>query len=104
MPGEALSNADPWQAYLDLERTGDQLTLRARQTGDRFQPLGMSGRSKSLNAFLIDAKVPQNIRDRLPLVVSASHIVWVAGQRIDERARITDHTSEVLHLRFCRRV
>ena len=100
MPGEALNNADPWQAYLDLERTGDQLTLRARRTGDRFHPLGMSGKSKSLNAFLIDVKVPHLVRDHLPLVVSATHIVWVAGQRIDERAKITDQTRDVLHLRF----
>jgi tRNA(Ile)-lysidine synthase len=104
MPERALHNPDPWQAFLDLERTGDRLTLRARRTRDRFQPLGMGGRSKSLNAFLIDAKVPQDVRDRLPLVVSASHIVWVAGQRIDERAKITDQTREVLHLRFVKEI
>lgn len=104
MPEEALRNAGPWQAYLDLERTGDQLALRARKTGDRFQPLGMAGKSKSLNAFLIDAKVPQDVRDRLPLVVSTTHVVWVAGQRIDERAKITDQTRDVLHLRFLKEV
>jgi len=104
MPEEALRNTDPWQAYLDLERTGDQLALRARKTGDRFQPLGMPGKSKSLNAFLIDAKVPQDVRDRLPLVVSTTHVVWVAGQRIDERAKITDQTRDVLHLRFLKEV
>jgi tRNA(Ile)-lysidine synthase len=101
-PGEALHNADPWQAYLDLEGTGNQLMLRARRTGDRFHPLGMSGKSKSLNAFLIDAKVPHAVRDHLPLVVSATHIVWVAGQRIDERVKITDQTRDVLHLRFAK--
>jgi tRNA(Ile)-lysidine synthase len=102
MPEEALHNTDPWQAYLDVGRTGDQLRLRPRRTGDRFQPLGMGGRSKALNAFLIDAKVPHHIRDRLPLVVSPRHIVWVAGHRIDERARITEQTHRVLHLRFAK--
>lgn len=100
LPEEALHNVDPWQAYLDLEQTGDQLELRGRRGGDRFQPLGMAGKSKSLNAFLIDAKVPQHIRDRLPLLVSTTYIVWVAGHRIDERAKITGQTREVLHLRF----
>jgi tRNA(Ile)-lysidine synthase len=102
LPEEALHNVDPWQAYLDLQQTGDQLLLRGRQRGDRFQPLGMAGKSKSLNAFLIDAKVPQHIRDRLPLVVSTTDIVWVAGYRIDERAKITERTREVLHLRFAK--
>jgi tRNA(Ile)-lysidine synthase len=102
MPEEALRNTDPWQAYLDLGQTGDQLRLRARRTGDHFQPLGMGGQSKGLNAFLIDAKVPHHIRDRLPLVVSSTYIVWVGGHRIDERAKITDQTRDVLHLRFAK--
>jgi len=97
---QALENTDPWQSYLDLERTGLDLSLRVRRPGDHFQPLGMGGRSKSLNAFMIDAKVPRGIRDRLPLVVSPGHIVWVAGYRIDERARITDQTHRVLYSRF----
>ena len=100
LPERALENADPWQAYLDLERTGVDLRLRARQSGDRFQPLGMAGRSKSLNSFMIDAKIPQQIRDRLPLAVSPRHIVWVAGYRIDERVKVTGQTRQVLRLRF----
>jgi len=97
---QALENADPWQSYLDLETTGLDLILRVRRPGDYFQPLGMGGQSKSLNAFMIDAKVSRAIRDLLPLVVSPRHIVWVAGYRIDERARITDQTHRVLRSRF----
>ncbi len=97
---EAVGNEDPWQAYLDLEQIGESLMLRGRQTGDYFQPLGMGGKRKALNDFMIDAKIPQHIRDLLPLVVSPQHIVWVAGWRVDERAKITTGTSRVLHLRF----
>ncbi len=49
---------------------------------------------------MIDAKIPQHIRDRLPLVVSPTHIVWVSGYRIDERVKVTQQTEHVLHLRF----
>ena len=101
---EALQNPDPWQAYLDLERTGTDLTLRTRERGDGLQPLGMAGRSKSLNAFMVDAKIPQYIRDSLPLVVCTRHIVWVAGHRIDERAKLTGQTRRVLHLKFVKAV
>jgi tRNA(Ile)-lysidine synthase len=102
LPPTALENLDPWQAYLDLESTGANLILRRRRPGDRFQPLGMGGSSKSLSDFLIDAKVPQHIRDLLPLVVSPRQIVWVAGYRLDERVKITSRTSQVLHLRFAK--
>jgi tRNA(Ile)-lysidine synthase len=99
---QALENTDPWCSYLDLERTGRDLSLRVRRRGDRFQPLGMGGQSKSLNAFMIDAKVSRAIRDQLPLVVSPGQIVWVAGYRIDERVKITDLTDQVIGLRFAR--
>jgi tRNA(Ile)-lysidine synthase len=101
---EVLQNPDPWQAYLDLERTGTDLTLRTRERGDRLQPLGMAGRSKSLNAFMVDAKIPQHVRDSLPLVVCPRHIVWVTGHRIDERAKLTGQTRRVLHLHFVKAV
>lgn len=100
MPEDALENQDPWQAYLDVRRAGKSLILRRRRTGDHFQPLGMGGKGKALNDFMINAKMPQHIRDHVPLVVSPQHIVWVAGWRLDERVKITSQTAQVLHLRF----
>lgn len=99
---EALSNLDPWQAYLDLGRAGRDLTIRGRRSGDRFQPLGMGGQEKALRQFMIDAKIPRHIRDKWLLVVSPQHIVWVAGYRIDERVRVREETEEILLLRFQR--
>lgn len=100
MPEEALQNEDPWQAHLDLEHTGKNLILRGRRTGDHFQPLGMYGKGKALNEFMIDAKIPQHIRDRVPIVVSPQYIIWIAGWRVDERVKITRQTAQVLHLKF----
>ncbi len=100
---EAFNNQDPWQGYLDLDQVGQDLILRGRKPGDRFQPLGMGGRSKTLREFMIDAKIPHHIRDKVPLVVSPQHIIWVAGYRIDERARVTERTVRVLKIWFQKR-
>ncbi len=100
---EALNNQEPWQGYLDLDQVGQDLILRGRKPGDRFQPLGMEGRSKSLREFMIDAKIPHHIREMLPLVVSPQNIVWVAGYRIDERAQVTEGTERVLKIWFQKR-
>lgn len=97
---EALNNQDPWRGYLDLDQAGQDLVLRGREPGDHFQPLGMGGRSKLLREFMIDAKIPHHIRDKVPLVVSPQNIVWVAGYRIDERARVTERTERVLKIWF----
>ena len=99
-PGWA-TDPDPWQAFLDAGAVSEGLSLRQRRPGDRFQPQGMGGRSKSLSDFLINVKVPAAWRDWVPLLVSGDDcILWVAGWRLDERARVTPETRRVLHLRF----
>lgn len=90
-----------YTACFDLDRTGDRLTIRPRRPGDRFQPLGMS-QPKKLNEFMIDSKIPQSWRRRVPIVCSAEHIVWVVGWRIDERAKVTAATRNVLRLEMTR--
>jgi len=95
-----LDNLNPWQAFLDYERTGPEFVLRQRRSGDRFQPLGLGGHEKSLHVFMIDHKIPRSLRGFVPIVASRRHIVWVAGWRIDERAKITAETERVLHLAF----
>jgi tRNA(Ile)-lysidine synthase len=86
-------------AHFDLDKVGDNLSLRRRKVGDRFQPLGMS-HPKKLNEFMIDAKIPRSWRQRIPIVCSPRQILWVAGLRIDERAKITDVSQRVLMLKM----
>ena len=69
---------DLFTAHFDLDKTGDKLLVRSRQPGDRFQPLGMS-QPKKLGEFMIDAKIPHVWRQRIPIVCSPQHILWVVG-------------------------
>jgi tRNA(Ile)-lysidine synthase len=102
LPPEWEDNPDPWQAFLDHDVVGSELILRRRQPGDRFQPLGLGGRQTTLREFMINCKIPAPWRHRVPIVASPRHIVWLAGWRVDERARITESTERVLHVRFAR--
>ena len=88
-------------AYFDLDKAGDKLLVRPRQPGDRFQPLGMS-QPKKLGEFMIDAKIPQAWRQRIPIVCSPNHILWVVGWHIDDRVKVTEDTKQVLRLEFKR--
>jgi tRNA(Ile)-lysidine synthase len=100
LPADWEANADPWRAFLDADEAGSALWLRTRQAGDRFHPLGMSGRTVKLSDFLTNQKVPHSMRDRLPLLVGEQGIMWVCGQRIDERARVWSETRLVLSMHF----
>ncbi|MFC1984150.1 tRNA lysidine(34) synthetase TilS [Chloroflexota bacterium] len=86
-------------AYFDPDKTGDKLLVRPRQPGDRFQPLGMS-QLKKVGEFMIDSKISSAWRQRIPLVCSPQHILWVVGWRIDERVKVTQNTKKVLRIKF----
>lgn len=86
---------DPSIACLDWEKLTLPLKIRPWQQGDWFKPLGMTQRKK-LSDFLIDQKVPLNLKERIQVVVSGDAIVWVVGYRIDNRFKISDQTKEVL--------
>ena len=90
---------EDFTAYLDFDKTGDRLVVRSRQPGDRFQPLGMS-QPKKLGEFMIDSKIPSAWRQRIPIVCSPEHILWVVGWRIDDRVKVTKGTKQVLCLKF----
>jgi len=48
-----------------LAPTNLPLHLRPRQNGDRFQPLGMGGKTKKVKDYMIDEKIPVWLRDRI---------------------------------------
>jgi len=99
LPPESTKDAGDYKAYFDFDKTGSRIIVRSCQTGDRFQPLGMS-QPKKLGEFMIDAKIPRAWRQRVPIVCSPSQILWVVGWRIDERVKVTDRTQQILCLKF----
>jgi tRNA(Ile)-lysidine synthase len=94
-PPTGAAGGDPFRVLLDADALAFPLTLRNRRPGDRFHPLGAPG-SQTLKKFFIDHKVPDEERRRCPLLVSGDRIVWVAGHRVDERARVRPETRRVL--------
>ena len=101
-PQARKDDAGAYKAYLNLDKTGSKAIVRPRRRGDRFQPLGMS-QPKKLGEFMIDARIPSAWRQQVPIVCSPQHILWVVGWRIDERAKVTANTGQILCLEFKRR-
>lgn len=88
-------------AYLDADAARGTLRVRTWRAGDRFQPLGMA-HEKKLQDYFTDANVPRVERDRIPLVFGPDHLIWVAGLRLDHRARITPATQRAIRLTITR--
>jgi tRNA(Ile)-lysidine synthase len=60
----------------------------------------MGGRSKKLQDFFVDKKIPRRKRDAAPLLVSENNIVWVIGLRTDERYLPRPDTKKILKVRI----
>ena len=80
---------------------GDGMRVRARAPADRFQPLGMES-DKNLADFMIDARVPRRLRDRIPLLESGGRIAWVVGWRMAEWAKATPGARRLVRISFRR--
>ncbi|HYU36277.1 MAG TPA: tRNA lysidine(34) synthetase TilS, partial [Thermoanaerobaculia bacterium] len=84
-----MFQGSPHRAGLALPLApGDRVTVRNRRPGDRLHPLGAAG-SRRLKEVLIDRRVPEGHRDRIPLLCVGGRIAWVPGITIDQRFRIT---------------
>jgi tRNA(Ile)-lysidine synthase len=76
------------------------LIIRQGEPGDRFEPLGLEGRSQPLNDFFRGRRVVRADRGSVPIVCDQAGIVWVVGHRIAHRVRMTGATTRTLGLRF----
>jgi tRNA(Ile)-lysidine synthetase-like protein len=83
--------------HLDADRVRMPLTVGHRRPGDRMRPLGMVA-PKRLQNLLVDAAVPNHLRDSLPIVSDREEIVWIPGVSVAERKRVTGKTRRQLHL------
>jgi tRNA(Ile)-lysidine synthase len=93
-----LGQARGCQIVLDAARVAWPLTVRAWQPGDRMVPLGMPGHRKVQDLFT-DNKVPREERRSVPVVMDAEgEIVWVVGQALCDRAKVTQETREFVRI------
>lgn len=76
---------------------GKPLMVRSRQPGDRLQPYGMKGTKKVQDIF-VDAKVPEHLRDAVPLLVCGEEVVWIPGYRIASRFAVPSKTANSLRI------
>ena len=81
--------------YFDMDKIHFPLVIRNFRPGDRFTPLGMTGRQK-LKKFFIDHKVSRFERTKCPILLCRNEIIWVVGHRLDNAVKIGSQTRRVL--------
>ncbi|MBI4358702.1 MAG: tRNA lysidine(34) synthetase TilS [Candidatus Omnitrophica bacterium] len=94
---KVVRKRDPSFDVFDGRELSFPLTVRSRKPGDRFQPLGQA-RPFKLKEFLINRHIPQEEKDRLPIVLSGSDIVWVGGVAMGDAFKVNPKTRQFVRL------
>jgi len=81
-------------SYFDGDRASS-LTLRTFREGDRFVPLGMD-REVKVKDYFISRKIPRESRRSIPILLAGRDIIWVVGERMDDRYKLAEGTKRVL--------
>ena len=88
--------------YVDASKFDKQLLIRNIDKNDRFTPLGMRG-TKKVNDYLSDQKRSPVLKSDTLAICNNNDIVWVAGERINNKYRITKDSKVVAKLKFLRK-
>ncbi|MDU1889557.1 MAG: tRNA lysidine(34) synthetase TilS [Dysgonomonas sp.] len=83
--------------YIDADKVTFPLTLRRWRRGDWFIPFGMKGKKK-VSDYFSDKKFSIFDKEEVWLICSGEDIVWIVGNRSDERFKVTAKTENILRI------
>jgi len=90
---------DSNMAYLDAAVIDLPFRVRPAKTGDYFYPLGMT-KKKKISRYMIDRKFSPLQKEQAMVLEmipeqgnGKKRLMWLIGERIDNRFRISDKTS-----------
>ncbi len=82
-------------ACFDAAKLKHPLSLRLWKPGDSFIPFGMKGRKK-VSDYLTNCKFSLLEKERQWVLCSGEEIIWLVGERPDNRFRVDAHTQRII--------
>lgn len=87
------------QHIVDADRLPTSAVWRFRQEGDMFSPLGLGG-GKKLKDYFIDKKIPQRMRNLIPVLADGHKVLAVADIEIADEIKVTDETRSFYKINY----
>jgi len=96
---KVLTEPKMHQHIIDASKLPSNAVWRTRQEGDTFAPLGLGG-TKKLKEYFIDKKIPQRMRDEIPVLAVGSKILVVADIEIADELKVTEESKQFYKINY----
>lgn len=83
--------------WFDYDKIIECLKVRTRRPKD-YLTVNNKLQKKSIKEYMIDRKIPKEMRDKQLLVADGNHVLWVIGYRISEEYKVTESTKRVIEI------
>lgn len=83
--------------YISADNLKPNFIVRNWEDGDKFYPIGMKG-TKKVSDYLNDIKISSFEKKNQLILECGGKIIWIMGQRLDDRFKIKSNTKKVLKL------
>ena len=90
---DMLTGKNEYTKAFDCDKIKGTLILGRPQKDDKIR---FSGGTKTLKKFFVDEKIPQEMREEIPVLKDMEGVLWVMGYRIGEQYKIRKDTKKAL--------
>jgi len=84
--------------YVDKNLLKYPLMIKKYTKGAYFCPFGMKGKKKKISKFFKDEKLSVVEKEETWILYTDNQVVWIIGQRLDDRFKITENTTSILKI------
>lgn len=81
--------------FFNFDLIENFIVIRKRKDGDKMIPLGMKG-TKKIKDIFIDAKVPKEQRDYIPIIEFDNNIAWLTGIKVSDEYKVNNNSKNIL--------
>lgn len=96
-PQKIIMDKSKYKEFISAEKLKTNFIVRNWVEGDKFFPIGMKG-TKKISDYLNDIKISSFEKKNQLILENDGKIVWVIGQRLDDRFKIKPETKKALQL------
>ena len=101
MAKNQLFSENRYTKWFDYDKIIESFSVRTRKVGDYLTIRGEeSMRHKKLKDYMVTEKIPQSMRDKIPVLAESGHVIWLVGYRISEHYKVKENTKRILRVQW----